>query len=144
MALDDFRRSLPMLLYRALDAVMPVFRHIFNAHGLTEQQWRVLRVLAEENALPLRTLSALTAIPAPSLVGVVDRLQAAGLVDRRRSETDRRSVAVTITATGRELESALAPEVRAAYAALMQTLEPREWIRLIDGLEKIAASRPSD
>jgi DNA-binding MarR family transcriptional regulator len=43
--MEEFSRSLPMLLYRTLDAVMPRFRRIFNEFGLTEQQWRVLRVL---------------------------------------------------------------------------------------------------
>jgi DNA-binding MarR family transcriptional regulator len=47
MAIDQFTRSLPMMLYRTLDTVMPRFRSIFNEFGLTEQQWRVLRVLWE-------------------------------------------------------------------------------------------------
>ena len=44
MAMQDFSHSLPMMLYRALDAVMPRFRRIFTAAGLTEQQWRVLQL----------------------------------------------------------------------------------------------------
>ena len=38
MAIDQFTRSLPMMLYRALDTVMPSFRKIFNDFGLTEQR----------------------------------------------------------------------------------------------------------
>ena len=144
MALDDFSRSLPMMLYRALDAVMPRFRRIFNEFGLTEQQWRVLRVLVDENALALRELAELTLIPAPSLVGVVDRLRKSGLIVRRRSASDRRVVFVTVTEDGRALQQKLMPLVAAAYAELMHSLAPREWIRLIDRLEKICeAERPA-
>ena len=43
--MDSFDRSLPMTLNRALDAVMPPYRELFSRYGLTEQQWRILRVL---------------------------------------------------------------------------------------------------
>ena len=92
MAIRDFSQSLPMMLYRTLDAVMPRFRRIFNQFGLTEQQWRVLRVLIDEPELVVRDLAALTLIPPPSLVGVLDRLEKNGLVRRRRSDRDRRRV----------------------------------------------------
>ena len=138
MAIDEFSRSLPMLLYRVLDAVMPRFRRIFNEYGLTEQQWRVLRVLHDREPINLRELAALTVIPGPSLVGIVDRLEASGTVLRKRSENDRRVVHVVTTDRGRELIRTIMPRVGEAYSALMQTIEPRDWIRLIDGLEKVA------
>ena len=80
--MESFHDSLPMRLYRALDAVMPAFRQVFSEFGLTEQQWRVLRVLWEQGAVPLSSLASATLIPAPSLVGVVDRLTRNGLVAR--------------------------------------------------------------
>lgn len=142
MAMHDFSRSLPMLLYRALDAVMPPFRRIFNEFGLTEQQWRVLRVLWEEEAVGLRELADLTLIPPPSLVGVVDRLRQNGLVTRRRSEQDRRVVFVVATRKGRDLQDRVMPQVRQAYSELMQSIEPREWIRLIALLDEISGAEP--
>ena len=81
MATQSFSGSLPMMLYRALDVVMPRFRRIFNEFGLTEQQWRVLRVLWETEEIAFRELSDITLIPAPSLVGVIDRLAKQRLVD---------------------------------------------------------------
>ena len=42
----DFSRSLPMSLLRAREAVMRQFRPALRQHGLTEQQWRILRALA--------------------------------------------------------------------------------------------------
>jgi homoprotocatechuate degradation regulator HpaR len=138
MAIRDFTHSLPMLLYRAQDAVMPRFRRIFNEFGITEQQWRVLRVLAEGDDLAVRRLAELTLIAPPSLVGVVDRLQKSGFVHRRNCAVDRRRVLVTATAAGRELNDRIAPKVMAAYARLMQSVPPRDWIRLVEGLELLA------
>ena len=103
MAIEQFNRSLPMMLYRTLDAVMPRFRKIFNEFGLTEQQWRVLRVLWEQEAVTLNRLADHTLIPAPSLVGVVDRLERDELVTRQRSEVDQRKVNVVLTSQGAAL-----------------------------------------
>lgn len=140
MAIQAFSDSLPMMLYRTLDAVMPRFRRIFNQFGITEQQWRVLRVLADEPEPALRELAAHTLIPAPSLVGVIDRLEKNGLVARQRCSHDRRRVLIRMTDEGRRLQAELAPLVAQAYSGLMQSLAPREWIRLLESLQKLSES----
>ena len=142
MATQNFSRSLPMMLYRALDAVMPRFRRIFNEFGLTEQQWRVLRVLWEEEEIAFRSLSDTTLIPAPSLVGIIDRLAKQGLVGRHRSERDRRNVFVYATDAGKELHARVRPRVDAAYIELRGSIDERDWNDLIDGLERIASLAP--
>lgn len=139
MATQAFSRSLPMMLYRALDAVMPRFRKIFNEFGLTEQQWRVLRVLWEHEDIAFHALSQVTLIPAPSLVGVVDRLSKGGLVTRRRSESDRRNVSVLATSKGRDLEAKVRPRVEEAYAELRGAIDTEEWQQLIGGLDRLAS-----
>ena len=93
-----------MMLYRTLDSIMPSFRQIFLEFGITEQQWRVLRVLWENNGCNLQSLAQATLISSPSLVGVVDRLERVDLVERRRSEIDRRVVNIFVTNQGEALE----------------------------------------
>ena len=143
MAMQDFSHSLPMLLYRALDAVMPRFRRIFTAAGLTEQQWRVLRVLWERDEIAQNTLAGLTLIPAPSLIGVLDRLAGNGLIERRRSDTDRRVMYVTATRAGRKLEERLMPQVAAVYAELKASLDAATWAQLESGLQRLSGETPS-
>ena len=143
MAIQQFSRSLPMMLYRTLDAVMPRFRRIFKEFGITEQQWRVLRVLSEVDALPLGELADATLITAPSLVGVVDRLQIAGLADRRPAARDRRLVLVFMTQAGRERLDRLLPEVANTYATLKRSLPPDDWDRLLKGLGALIEASPS-
>lgn len=142
MATQTFSHSLPMMLYRALDTVMPRFRKIFNEFGLTEQQWRVLRVLWEHDEIAFRELSDITLIPAPSLVGVVDRLAKQGLVERRRSVEDRRSVFIRATGEGADLHRRVSPHVDAAYVALRESIDADDWLDLLDGLERIASLNP--
>jgi len=137
--MQEFSHSLPMMLYRTLDAVMPRFRQIFSEFGLTEQQWRVLRVLWQHEQIAFRELADLTLIPPPSLVGVVDRLTNSGLVSRRRSDTDRRNVFVYATGKGQALEAEVRPRVDEAYAELRSSVDTKTWNALIAGLEHISS-----
>lgn len=148
--MQEFSHSLPMMLYRTLDAVMPRFRQIFSEFGLTEQQWRVLRVLWQHEQIAFRELADLTLIPPPSLVGVVDRLTKSGLANRRRSDTDRRNVFVHATSKGQALEAEVRPRVDEAYAELRSSVDAKIWSALIAGLEHIssigdeAGDKPAD
>jgi homoprotocatechuate degradation regulator HpaR len=138
MAIQQFSESLPIMLYRTLDAIMPRFRRIFSDFNLTEQQWRVLRVLWENDEIAIKDLSALTLIPAPSLVGIVDRLQNNKLVVRRRSRQDRRSVFVAATRQARDLEQQIMPLVQATYLELKQSVEPKVWQDMMRGLRAVS------
>ena len=137
--MQEFSRSLPMMLYRALDAVMPRFRRIFNEFGLTEQQWRVLRVLWQHEQIAFSELAELALIPPPSLVGVVDRLTKSGLARRRRADTDRRVVFVYATPKARALETRVRPLVDKAYAELRGSVDTKTWDTLIDGLVQVSS-----
>ena len=128
-----------MLLYRALDTVMPRFRRIFNEFGLTEPQWRVLRVLWEHESIAFGVLAEATLITAPSLVGVIDRLSRSGLVARQRSKTDRRNVSVHATKKGRALQAEVRPRVEEAYAELRGRIDEKTWKQLTTALEKLAS-----
>jgi DNA-binding MarR family transcriptional regulator len=89
--MPKFLESLPMLLSRTLDGIMPRYRSLFQAHGLTDQQWRVLRALWEQKHLTSAEISQMTLLPAPSLVGILDRLEKKGLIGRLRSTCCQRS-----------------------------------------------------
>ena len=141
--MKPFETSLPMVLYHTLDAVMPPFRAIFGRFGITEQQWRVLRVLWEQDGKPLLALADKTLIQPPSLVGVVDRLQRDGLVERRRSRRDRRVVRVCLTGGGKALKSRVTPLVDAAYSHLESTVSESEWAVLLATLRKVAVNAGS-
>jgi len=142
--MNSFSRSLPMMLYRTLDAVMPEFRAIFAAFDLTEPQWRVLRVLWEHDGASVVELARVTLVAAPSLVGVLDRLQQAALIERRPGETDRRQVRVFLRPRGRALEKRVRPMVEAAYARLARALPQAEWHALYGALDRLVDARTAE
>jgi homoprotocatechuate degradation regulator HpaR len=115
-------RNLPLLLLQARERVISHFRPILNAHGFTEQQWRIVRVLLEVPALEPRQIGELCAISSPSMAGVLERMEQSGYVSRRRVEHDQRRVMVSLTAKSREMAASMAPQIDATYRRLEKTL----------------------
>jgi len=144
-------RNLPLLLLRAREDVISRFRPILTAHGLTEQQWRILRTLAESDNQPLepREICEICTILSPSLAGVLARMDELGLVKRVRVDSDQRRVLVSLTAKSRALASRIAPLIEREYRALeadVGTELVRETYALLDRLSQrlraAAAARP--
>lgn len=111
-------RNLPLLLLQARERVISHFRPILHAHGITEQQWRVIRVLLEVPGLEPRQISELCTISSPSLAGVLERMAQAGYVLRRRLDHDQRRVHVSLTPLSRKLAASMAPQIDTIYRRL--------------------------
>ncbi|MBP6900119.1 MAG: homoprotocatechuate degradation operon regulator HpaR [Burkholderiaceae bacterium] len=111
-------RNLALLLLQAREGVMARFRPILNAHGVTEQQWRILRALLERGDMEPRQIGQVCRISSPSLAGVLARMDDLGLVQRERLAQDQRRVMVMLTDRSRALAAAMAPEIEAAYAGI--------------------------
>ena len=135
-----FDASLPMLLNDALDGVMPAYRSIFSAHDLTEQQWRVLRVLWDETEMANIHISRRTLIPTNSLVGVLERLEKRGLIARARSVDDRRVMLARLTAKGRGLGESVGPALKQVHDEVAQRLSETQW-EMLSELLKLASGR---
>lgn len=121
MSPDLRHRNLPMLLLQARETVMLQFRPILNEHGVTEQQWRVLRALLQSEAgepLEPRQLSQACQIVGPSLAGVLKRMEETGWVQREKMASDQRRVRVSLTPRSRRLVAKIAPLIEARYAAM--------------------------
>ena len=114
----DFSRSLPMALLRARESVMRQFRPSLRAHGLTEQQWRILRALAAIDAIEVTELAHTAFLLGPSLSRILRDLEQRRLIARRLAKQDLRRSMVSITPAGLRLIAAVAPTSEAIYAAI--------------------------
>lgn len=138
-SLRGFDRSLPMALMRARESVMQGFRTNLAEHGVTEQQWRVLRALDHtEQAMTLGELSDATLLLGPSLSRMVASMGERGLVSRTAQSGDARRADVTITAAGRSLVGAIAPESERWYSRIEEHLGGDDLDELLRILERLA------
>lgn len=137
--LRAFERSLPMALLRARETVMSRFRPILVAHGLTEQQWRVLRALDDHNAaVSVGELAEATFLLGPSLSRMLASLEQRGLIERQADLNDARRTDITISGQGRDLVVAVAPESEAAYREIEAQISADDLSELYELLGKIA------
>ncbi|HXA37026.1 MAG TPA: homoprotocatechuate degradation operon regulator HpaR [Steroidobacteraceae bacterium] len=112
----NFRhRNLPLLLLQAREQVITRFRPILNGHGITEQQWRIVRALIDTGPLEPREIGEICRISSPSLAGVLSRMEELGYVKRKRFDHDQRRVRVSLTARSRALAARMAPQIDATY-----------------------------
>ena len=135
--MPKFLDSLPMILSRSLDGIMPVYRTLFQEHAITDQQWRVMRALWEQKHLTSKQISEITLLPSPSLVGILDRLEKKGFIGRLRSVEDRRLVYIVPTLAGRELQELMLPKIEQIHDLFMKKVTPEEWGELNRILDKL-------
>ncbi len=126
----EFSRSLPMSLLRAREAVMRQFRPSLRDHGLTEQQWRILRALAAIESVEVTELARVAFLLGPSLSRILRDLESRRLIERKVAKADQRRAVVSISAKGLKLIEAVAPSSEAIYAAISKRFGARKLAEL--------------
>lgn len=110
---------------------MSRFRPILHEHGITEQQWRVMRVLSENNVLTAMAISEQANIFASSLSRILKTLENCGLVIRFKSVDDARLTLIRLTKEGHDIIDKIAPESLSIYAKLEEELGGWERVDLL-------------
>jgi len=137
-------RNLPRLLLQAREAVMAHTRPSLREHQLSDQQWRVLRVLGEHGAVETGRVAREAFILGPSLTGVLARMERDGLVERYRDPQDARRSLIDATPAGRKLVRQLSSTIESHYAWLESSLGKDKLSQLYALLDElIALEQPS-
>ncbi|WP_422075400.1 MarR family winged helix-turn-helix transcriptional regulator [Tranquillimonas rosea] len=102
LRLDD---QLCFALYAATNAVTRAYRPLLQRLGLTYPQYLVMLVLWQDGESPVGAIAARLSLPHNALVPMIDRLEGAGFVSRRRDDGDRRRTLIRLTDEGRRLEA---------------------------------------
>ena len=78
-------------------------------HGVDYTRWRVLAVLQEHSGATMGRLADLTSVDRTTLTRTLGLMEKAGLVVRRERKSDRRSLAISLTAKGRRMFARILP-----------------------------------
>jgi homoprotocatechuate degradation regulator HpaR len=132
-------RNLPRLLLQAREAVMAHTRPSLREHGLSDQQWRVLRVLGENGTVETGRVAREAYILGPSLTGVLSRMERDGLIQRERDPADQRRTVVEATPKGLKMVARLSSTVEAHYQWLEQTMGKQKLAQLYALLDQLIA-----
>ncbi|WP_370400467.1 homoprotocatechuate degradation operon regulator HpaR [Sulfitobacter sp. JB4-11] len=135
--LPSTSRSLPIALIRAREGVMAPIRDMLSDTGITEQQWRVLRVLSEYGALDTTTLADRASLLFPSLTRIATKMRAKGLITQTRDDVDRRRQFIAITPEGQKIIDDYAAQSAQIVKDFRAALGPENYETLLDLLAKL-------
>ncbi|CAI8177505.1 MAG: homoprotocatechuate degradation operon regulator HpaR [Planktomarina sp.] len=132
MGLPPTRRSLPIALIRSREKVMGPIRDMLKTSGITEQQWRVLRVLSETGPQDLTQISDKASLLLPSLSRIIRKLLDGGLVVSSINSRDRRRQTVVITPEGQKIIDDNLPQATKIAEELQHHLGTERYEQLLD------------
>ncbi|CAN1494397.1 MarR Transcriptional regulators [Burkholderiaceae bacterium] len=143
-------RNLPRLLLQAREAVMTHTRPSLRDQGLSDQQWRVLRVLGEDHGnggtgVETGRIAREAFIIGPSLSGVLTRMERDGLIQRARATHDQRRTVVQATELGLARVATLSTTIEAHYQWMEQHMGKAKLQALYELLDEvISLEAPAD
>lgn len=135
--LPPTQQSLPIAMIRAREKLMGPLRDMLQASGLTEQQWRILRVLEEYGPQDATKLAERACLLMPSQTRIVQNLSEKGLVSRKTSTEDRRRQVVMISPEGRNILAEHADQAREIAAQVRTALGDEKVQHLLALLDDI-------
>jgi len=138
-ALRPLERSLTIALLKARDSVMARFRPLLQRNGFTEQQWRVIRVLAERSSCDASELAAASCILPASLSRILRALQQAGILVFSPSDADSRRLVVTLTGNGRRHFQDMGIESERIYRQIEQDVGTAELEKILAGVNRLTS-----
>jgi DNA-binding MarR family transcriptional regulator len=107
---------------------------------LEPRQFALMRAIAAEEGRSQNEVAESLHIPPSSMVGVIDHLEARGLVERRPHRTDRRSRVLHLTAKGKKVLARATELAMGLEQTICEGLEPAERERLLRMLMDVASN----
>ena len=138
LVLDDF---IPYRLSVASNSVSDAIARTYEAlFGLSIPEWRLVAVVAAGKGVTQQAIGAATRMDKVTVSRAAIALTGRGLLVRRDNPADRRSHLLGLTAAGRRLYAAVAPEALALERRLLAAFDPDEVAAFVATLRRIEAA----
>ncbi|HLX12696.1 MAG TPA: MarR family transcriptional regulator [Bacteroidota bacterium] len=137
---QDLALDLIVKLARAFSTVGKLNQEEIKTFGLTEPQFGVLECLGHLGPMTLGDISKKQLVSGGNITCVVDNLEREGLVERRRSTEDRRTVVAQLTAKGQKMFNEIFPKHACFVGEIASVLSVEEQKTLCELLKKLGVS----
>ncbi|MDK3017078.1 MarR family winged helix-turn-helix transcriptional regulator [Pseudodonghicola flavimaris] len=131
-------------LRRILRATELYGRELAQAAGLTAVQFRVLQVVGEKSPCTATAIAQRMGVSQATVTSLVDKLVRQGMVERQRSEKDRRQTNIVPTDKGRATLDSAPDALQQRYVRKFEALEDWEQSMLVAALERVASMLDAD
>ncbi len=132
-------RAVVVALRRIVRAIDVRSRYLVTRYGVTGPQLMVLKELSSLGPVSVGELTRAVHLSQPTVTGILDRLERRGLIERRRSEQDKRRVHVGLTPRGDELLADSPPVLQEEFTRQFQQLEDWEQTQILSSLQRVVA-----
>lgn len=132
MKLEDPGRNLGFLIHEVARLMRRNFHERVRALGLTQAQWRALAHLRRNEGINQASLAELIEVRPITLARLIDRLEGAGWVERRRDPADRRMSRLYLTDAAQPLLSEMEEAARQTREEAMRGLTPPQRTQALD------------
>lgn len=141
----DNQGRLNYWLFYAQRCVAYAYAEVLRAHCeergkpyvITPPQWGALLLLREQDGMTIGLMGQQRGLDAPTVTGIIKRLEQHGLVERRHNRDDRRLVKVYLTDEGRDIMHTLAAPVEQFEQRMKQGFSEDEVDRLLANLQQL-------
>ncbi|MDR6711495.1 homoprotocatechuate degradation operon regulator HpaR [Pseudomonas putida] len=140
--MNNPRPSLTLTLLQAREAAMAFFRPSLNLHDLTEQQWRIVRILRQQGEIEIFQLAQQACILKPSMTGVLARMERDGLIRRWKSEYDQRRVLVCLSDKGQQCFVDMSDDMERNYQRILEQFGDDKLAQLLGLLDELKQIKP--
>jgi MarR family transcriptional regulator for hemolysin len=140
----EFEDSVGYWLASAHHSYMRVLNEHLEPHGITYRQAQLLGYLVKDGAMSQSELASRMMIEPPSLVGILDRAEEAGLIERRSCNNDRRRKLIHTRPAAQQVWAKIVACSRAIRRQALQGLNPQEIDSLRHLLMKVRENVSSD
>ena len=137
MIAGDMTEDVIAALRRIIRAIDLHSRFLVSRYGLTNPQLAVLKALSGRRPTAVRELSDAVHLSQATVTGILDRLEKRGLIQRRRSDQDRRCVMVRLSRSGEEAIAAAPPMLQEHFTAKFSRLEQWEQTQILSSLQRV-------
>lgn len=126
---------------RLFREVMLLFKQsmgkVFEDIGITAPQGMLIGILSKEKRLKISELSAKLSLSNSTVSGIVDRLEKQGMVERKRSEEDKRVVYVSIASDFTEMHQNFHKRIEENIENTIKKGTPEELAKIFEGLDAL-------
>lgn len=136
----DVSRSVGYQIFNLMTLMRREIEQRMAALDLTDAQWHPLWMLASGRADSANEMARLLEMDAGAMTRLLDRLEAKGLIERLRSEADRRVVHLRLTAAGQSAAAGVPHVLAAVNNEFLNGFSEADWTQLRSLIERMAAN----
>jgi DNA-binding MarR family transcriptional regulator len=112
-------------------------RYLVRHFGLTGPQLIILQEISNRKEVSISEIAKAVSLGQPTVTGILERLENRGLIVRRRSNTDKRKVLISITETCQELMQKAPPPMQEHFIDSFNCLQDWEQSMILSSLQRI-------